>query len=222
MVDDQWLDMTGRLFGKILVPEDGSRIVRTVGGPWHDFEVEGVNYGPTEDTYADNKSLRHRKEHDRENSIGLGGWRIELSPKDDPVGTNFLVVFQAANRTNESMVPAESIERDGQTGAKVTVGPAAYEVTFATDGPTRGHIRVARAGKVLLDRPLAAEVEDSYEKWSEDPRYEAWMTRPEYRSFIGNQKNPETMQNPNGVHFNATGYEFLGQRVGKTIEDALK
>jgi len=32
----------------------------------------------------------------------------------------------------------------------------------------------------------------------------------------------ETMQNPNDVHFNAAGYEFLGQQVGKTIEDGLK
>lgn len=86
--------------------------------------------------------------------------------------------------------------REGRTIAYETsplFDYAAGDATFATDGPTRGHIRVARAGKVVLDRPLAAEVEDSYEKWSEDPRYEAWMTRPEYRSFIGNQKNPETM-----------------------------
>ncbi|MBC8870299.1 MAG: SGNH/GDSL hydrolase family protein [Planctomycetes bacterium] len=32
----------------------------------------------------------------------------------------------------------------------------------------------------------------------------------------------ETMQNPNDVHFNAAGYEFLGQQVGKAIEDTLK
>jgi acyl-CoA thioesterase-1 len=30
------------------------------------------------------------------------------------------------------------------------------------------------------------------------------------------------MQNPNDVHFNAAGYEFLGQQVGKSIEDVLK
>lgn len=59
--------------------------------------MEGINYGPTVDTYADDAALRHRKEHDRENSIGLGGWRIELSPKDAPVATNFLVVLQATD-----------------------------------------------------------------------------------------------------------------------------
>ena len=32
----------------------------------------------------------------------------------------------------------------------------------------------------------------------------------------------ETMQNPNDVHFNGTGYEFLGQQVGEAVEDVLK
>ncbi len=32
----------------------------------------------------------------------------------------------------------------------------------------------------------------------------------------------DEMQNPNDVHFNAAGYEFLGQRVGEAIEEVLK
>ncbi len=32
----------------------------------------------------------------------------------------------------------------------------------------------------------------------------------------------EKMQNPNDVHFNGAGYEFLGQQVGKAIESLLK
>ncbi len=32
----------------------------------------------------------------------------------------------------------------------------------------------------------------------------------------------ETMQNPHDVHFNAAGYEFLGQQVGQAIEARLK
>ena len=32
----------------------------------------------------------------------------------------------------------------------------------------------------------------------------------------------DEMQNPNDVHFNAAGYEFLGQRVGEAIEEMLK
>jgi len=185
VIDDKWPDMTGRLFGRILFPEPRNRIVRTVGGPWHEFEVEGVNYGPTEDTYADNKTRRHRQEHDRENSIGLAGWRIELLPRGTPVAANFLVVLHAADQKTETMVPVEGIERPGQMGVKVTVGTTDYEISFATDGPTGGHIRITQAGQIALDRRLATAVEDDYRKWSADSRFKAWMTRPEYRNFIG-------------------------------------
>jgi hypothetical protein len=188
VIDDRWPGMTGRLFCKILLPEEGSRVLRTVGGPWHEFEVEGVNYGPTEETYANDKYRRHRMAHDRENSIGLAGWRIELLPKGRPAATTFLVVLQAADQATKTMVPVKRIERPGQTGAKVTVGKKDYEVTFATAGPTGGHIRVSEPGRIVLDRPLAAGVEDNYQKWSDDPRYETWMTRPEYRNFIGPRK----------------------------------
>jgi len=188
IVDDKWPDMTGRLFGKILFPEEEARVLRTVGGRWHEFEVDGVNYGPTEDTYADTEYQRHRKIHDRENSIGLGGWRIELLPKDRPAATSFLVVLHAADQATRTMVPVERIDRPGQMGAKVTIGTSDYEVTFATAGPTGGHIRVSQGGRTTLDRPLATDVEDNYEKWSEDPRYETWMTRPEYGNFIGSRK----------------------------------
>jgi heparin/heparan-sulfate lyase len=187
IIDDKWPDMTGRLFGKVLFPDEKARVLRTVGGPWHEFEVEGVNYGPTDDTYAENKYHRHRKEHDRENSIGLGGWRIELLPKDRPAATSFLVVLHAADQATKTMGPVERIDRSGQMGAKVRIGTTDYEVTFATAGPTGGHIRVSEGGKTTLDRPLAAGVEDNYEKWSEDPRYETWMMRPEYRNFIGSR-----------------------------------
>jgi len=64
-------------------------------------------------------------------------------------------------------------------------GAKSYEVTFATAGPTGGHIRISQNGAILLDRPLATDVEDNYQKWSEDPRYRGWITRPECRNFIG-------------------------------------
>lgn len=47
----------------------------------------------------------------------------------------------------------------------------------------------------MLDRALAAEVEDNYEKWSEDSRYEAWMTRPEYRNFIDGPQEQRKARN---------------------------
>jgi hypothetical protein len=181
-IDDRWPDMTGRLFVKILLPGDDQRVLRTVGGPWHEFEVEGINYGPTEDSYRKNPEA---KAHDRENSIGLGGWRIELSPKDKPAAVSFLTVLQAAEQSTAAMAPVERIDRAGQVGARVTVGTTACEVIFATEGPPSGRIRIAQAGKVVVDRALAAGIEDNYSKWSGDPRYKTWITRPEYRNFIG-------------------------------------
>jgi len=164
----------------------------------HDGSPDAVRlpYGPTEDTYANDKSRRHRKEHDRENSIGLGGWRIELSPKDKPIATTFLVVLHAADQATENMVPVEGIERPRQMGARVTVGTTDYEVTFATGGPVGGHIRVMQGGEITLDRPLASGVEDNYQKWAEDPRYEIWMTRPEYRNFLGELRDNEKGASP--------------------------
>ena len=38
---------------------------------------------------------------------------------------------------------------------------------------------------MVVDRALAAGIEDNYAKWSGDPRYKTWTTRPEYRNFIG-------------------------------------
>ena len=40
--------------------------------------------------------------------------------------------------------------------------------------------------------------------------------------FTAVTRHLEMMQNPNDVQFNAAGYEFLGQQVGKAIEGVLK
>jgi len=184
-IDDQWPGMAGRLFAKILMPGEDARVVRTIGGPWHDFEVDGINYGPTEDTYAKHKGGRN--EHNRENSVGVEGWRIELSPKERPASANFLVVLFAADQKTDAMPPVERIESEGRLGAKLTIAGKTYEVAFATSGPPAGHIRIAEGAKPLLDRPLAVGVEDNYRNWSGDPRYKAWTTRPEFRNFVGTE-----------------------------------
>ncbi len=100
------------------------------------------------------------------------------------------------DQATENMVPVEGVERPGQMGAVVRLGTTEYEVMFATDGPTGGHIRVMQAGQRTLDRPLASGVEDNYQKWAEDPRYEIWMTRPEYRNFPGKPRDREKGASP--------------------------
>jgi len=182
-IDDRWPGMKGRLFAKVLLPREEERVVRTVGGAWHDFEVAGVNYGPTEATYSEKKGRENA--HNRENTIGVEGWRIELSPRDAVAETQFLVVLHACDQMTEKMPAVERVEANGQVGAKMTVGGRTYVVTFATSGPVGGHITITEAGKTLVDRALASEVRDVYSAWSSDPRYQEWMTNPALRNFIG-------------------------------------
>ena len=182
-LDDRWPGMTGRLFAKVLLPPEGERAVRSIGGAWHEFEVDGTNYGPTEATYAKHKGAANT--HNRENTIGLEGWRIELSPQGTPAAANFLVVLHAADQGTPTMPPVELIRAAGRAGARIEIAGKVYAVTFATAGPLGARVTLAEGAKTVLDRDLAASVEDNYRKWSADPRYGAWTTRPEYRNFIG-------------------------------------
>lgn len=181
--DDRWPGMEGRLFAHILLPEERERSVRLVGGAWHEFEVEGTNYGPTEDTYGKRQGAKNP--HNYDNTIGVEGWRVEVSPKGTPQQATFLVVLHAADRKTEKMPPAERIERAGMQGARVTVGARVYEVLFRTAGAVGGHVTIAENGQPVADRDLAAGVEDNYRKWSADARSTLWTTKPEYRNFIG-------------------------------------
>ncbi|MBM4039915.1 MAG: hypothetical protein FJ290_15530 [Planctomycetes bacterium] len=184
-IDDNWQGMQGRLFAKLLLPAEDARTVRTIGGAWHEFEVDGINYGPTEATYGKHKGGQNP--HNRENTIGVEGWRIELSPKDNPASASFLVVLFATDQKSGKLPPIERVEREGRVGAKLSIAGKDYEVTFATTGALGGHIAIREGGKAMLDRPLATSVEDTYGKWSSDPRYKAWTTQPEYRNFIGRE-----------------------------------
>ncbi|HUT32607.1 MAG TPA: heparinase II/III family protein [Planctomycetota bacterium] len=185
-MDDQWPGMQGRLFVRLLLPAEDARIVRTIGGAWHEFEVDGINHGPTEATYAKHKG--GRDQHNRENTIGVEGWRIEVEAKGRPAAAHFLTVLFAADQATPQMPPIERVEQGGQVGARLTLGGRECEVTFATSGPVAARLRITEAGRTLVDRPLADNVEDHYRKWSEDPRYKAWTTRPELRNFIGTEE----------------------------------
>jgi len=182
-IDDRWPGMQGRLFARLLLPREPDRVVRTVGGAWHEFEADGVNYGPTHSTYE--KHQGGRNPHHRENTIGVEGWRIEVSPRGGPAATRFLTVFVAADQATQRMPAVELVEEAGAAGASVTTGARRFRVTFATQGPPAGRISITEAGVAVIDRPLAGGVEDNYGKWASDPRYKAWMTRPECRNFIG-------------------------------------
>ncbi|KPJ54561.1 MAG: hypothetical protein AMS16_04675 [Planctomycetes bacterium DG_58] len=185
-IDDE--QMEGRLFVRFLLPE--KRIIRLIGGEGHEFETEGVNRGPTPETYTiplDSPTSRES----RRQTEGLRGWRIEVEPEEKRTHDVFLHVLHACDRSVEKMVPVERIQRGKSIGAKVTVATKVYEVTFNATGKVGGHVKVTDAGNLVLDRDLVDHVEDNYKGWKDDPRYHEWMTNPHMRAVIGEKEQDE-------------------------------
>lgn len=164
---------------KTLLPAAEERVVRTIGGNWHDFEVDGVNQGPTDATYE--------RLDGRENNGGLegvGGWRIEVSAKEVTGEVHFLHVLQTGK--SDALTPGDVslLKVVGRTGAKIVLGRESYEVTFNTAGRTGGHIRLSHAGEVIVDEALVTKIEDHYDGWKADPRYAEWMTNEYMRTVV--------------------------------------
>ena len=165
----------GELDLQMLLPAADDRVVRTIGGPWHDFEVNGVNYGPTEATY------RAKRRHV---NVAVGGWRIEVSPKGPAEEVRFLHVMKVGKK-GELHPPQTTLMKQGERlGAKIAGGDAAAEFLFNTTGKPGGHVRIIRNGRVLLNEELVTQVEDHYGRWKADPRYAEWMTNEYMRAVI--------------------------------------
>ena len=170
----------GRLFWKALLPSN--REVRLLGGPHHDFEVEGVNRGPTDASYSEQVATRRAVFVELAN---LAGWRIEMESQNRRETETFLNVLQAAERGVAKMAPVEKISGRNAVGVRVTVGARIFEVTFATEGDAGGHVKLTENGRALVDRDLADQVHDSYTRWKDEPQHREWMTNPHMRSVIG-------------------------------------
>ena len=162
-----------------LLPAADERVVKTVGGPWHDFEVDGVNYGPTEWTY---EAVKKRKGSG--GLEGVGGWRIEVSPKKTGGEVHFLHVLQTGKTGELKPAAVSLIKAVGRTGVKIALDGKSCEVTFNTQGPTGGHLKIVEGEKTLLDEALVTRIEDHYDRWKADPRYNDWMTNEYMRTVI--------------------------------------
>ena len=163
---------------RLLLPAEADRVVRTIGGRGHDFEVDGVNYGATEETY---RLLERRKGNGA--LEGVGGWRIEVAPTTVNGEAHYLHVLRvgASGAGKAPLEPLETtlVKQPGRSGAKITLGEKSWEVTFNTQGPT--------GGRLVLDgraEDLVTKIEDNYDRWKADPRYNDWMTNEFMRTVI--------------------------------------
>jgi hypothetical protein len=95
---------TGKLRNTTLLPElDNTRLV-TVGGPGKEFWVFGKNY-PNATEPPDPE---------------VGGWRVELSPKQPAATDLFLNVMQVIDQATGKPLPVEKIEGRGVVGARLS------------------------------------------------------------------------------------------------------
>ena len=164
-----------------LLPAEGARLVKTIGGPWHDFEVNGVNIGPNEETY---KVLNGKWRKGDGALEGVGGWRIEVAPRKAAGEVHFLHVLQTGSAGALKPGKVSLIRAGGGAGAKIVLGPKTCEVTFSAAGPTGGKIKVTEGGRAVTDEALVTKIEDNYDRWRDDPRYEEWMTNEYMRTVI--------------------------------------
>jgi phytoene dehydrogenase-like protein len=83
------------------------------------------------------------------------------------------------------MVSTELIEAADAAGVTITAGTKIYQISFSKTGTVGGHIRMALAGKTVVDQDLVDHAADDYAGWRDDPRYDEWMKNPQMRTTIG-------------------------------------
>jgi hypothetical protein len=168
------------LFSKTLLPE--KPIIRVLGGPGHQFEVNGINHDLKPEWWKKMDNNEGRATLER---LGSGWWRVEVEPENKQADDVFLHVLWATDDGAKQMFPVKTIEKNGKVGVQFSADGSDVEVSFAKTGDVAGYIKITKGGKVVCDRALAAEIEDNYQKWNNDPRFKEWMTNPYMRSWIG-------------------------------------
>lgn len=157
------------LLFRTLLPEDAT--IRKIGGPGHQFEVNGENLDMY-DAWYDRLGPSFAKR------IGLGLWRIEVEPARASREDTFLHVLRATDAAAPGRLEAERLMTEEGPGARIRTPDGEVTVTFARRGSVGGHITIRRGAETVVDRPLARTVEDHYEAWRADPRYPRWHTAP--------------------------------------------
>jgi heparin/heparan-sulfate lyase len=112
----------GRLNLEVLLPEANNLSLSAIGGPGKEFWVSGTNYANDVEAAA----LRR-------NSMELGAWRIEVSPKAAAAEDLFLNVMQVTDRAGGIRWPVRKIEADGRVGCTIEGPEMAWYVLLRKD-----------------------------------------------------------------------------------------
>jgi len=112
----------GRLNLDVLLPEAANLDLGVLGGPGKEFWVGDKNYANDVDPAA----LKR-------NSMELGAWRIESSPKKAEAEDLFLNVMQVTDRTDGGRWPVRKVESDGRVGCLIDGADASWLVLFRKD-----------------------------------------------------------------------------------------
>jgi hypothetical protein len=134
----------GRLNLDVLLPEPGNLDLATAGGPGKEFWVAGENYANDVEPAA----LKR-------NSMELGAWRVEVSPKAAAADDLFLNVMQVTDGEGGARWPVSKLEADGRVGCLIASPAASWLVLFRrdsarSDAPVRFTVPGAKPCRVLV------------------------------------------------------------------------
>lgn len=148
----------GRLFGLTLLPTDA--VVQKVGGPGKEYWASGRNWE------LNTGALQEiaRAEANTGRKAPLGQWRMEVTTRGEQQSVRFLNLLQAASQDVDKMIRSELIRTVNMDGVRLYLpasapgGEGVLTVLFNREGKVGGSVRLEREGRVIFERPLAAEV----------------------------------------------------------------
>jgi acyl-CoA thioesterase-1 len=134
-------------------------------------------------------------------AVAPGGGAVEPAPHWDVIHFNFGIHDRNTPLTDYTQRLEQLVARLQKTGAKLV---------WATTTPIPDDAEKKQSAASIIERnAAAAEVMKKHGVLIDD-------------LFAAITPRLAELQNPNDVHFNGKGYDFLGQQVAQSIEQALK
>jgi heparin/heparan-sulfate lyase len=144
----------GRIFCRTLYPADA--VLEKIGGPGKEFWADGRNWPiPAHSPYFRQLGIKDAADV----AENMGRWRVEVKPGAPRTDDVFLHLIQASDPTAAKMVESRVHDTGDQIELTFTAGVRTYTIAWNKAGPVGGHIRIADAGKVLVDKDLTREIQ---------------------------------------------------------------